>query len=770
MKTLNYIFLISLLIFAGCETNEAVRLPDDPLIVGKSTPIILDQDTTRIFIEDYLLEVNRMDSISITGKLKVIQNEDEFLVIGNPERPLEVLTFYSAGIGESILLKKAAKSTINLSYTGKASDVKARGEFNAWNQNATIFEKSEEGFSTKLVLNPGTYQYLLVVDGKEMRDPLNPDSVSNGMGGWNSIIRLPRTKESLLPMIVTDRVDDKKAILRMTNPAEGFIGFWNNTQLPEESFQVEGEKVTVSIPKSESLSTLRIWAFNKMGISNEVLIPIKNGRVITDAGALTRFEKETMIMYFLMVDRFNNGDKSNDKPLNIPEVHPKADYYGGDLAGIIAKIKDDYFDWLGTNTIWVSPITQNPEGPYGQYPEPKTKFSGYHGYWPISNLRVDYRFGTDQEFQELVDLAHQKNQNVLLDYVANHVHEEHPIYQKNKDWATPLYLPDGTENTQKWDEHRLTTWFDTFMPTLDLERPEIVAPMTDSAMFWLEKYGIDGFRHDATKHIPLIFWRELTKKVKNYASDGNIPFQIGETYGSRELINSYINTGMIDSQFDFNMYDAAVAAFANPNESFENLANSIIESKAYYGDHHLMGNITGNQDRARFISYADGSLSFEEDAKYAGWNREIVMQDPAAYRKLSALTAFMMTIPGIPCIYYGDEYGSVGGNDPDNRKMMRFDGLDPNEMATRERARKMISIRKNNLALVYGDLTIVRSDKDMLILKRKYFENEVIAVFNKSQNPQTVELEKTGGKVNFYGELSETTLNLPPDSFELITF
>ncbi|MEO1257132.1 MAG: alpha-amylase family glycosyl hydrolase, partial [Bacteroidota bacterium] len=176
------------------------------------------------------------------------------------------------------------------------------------------------------------------------------------------------------------------------------------------------------------------------------------------------------------VDRFNNGNPSNDKPLNIPEVHPKVDYFGGDLAGITQRIQDGYFQDLGVNTLWLSPITQNPEGAFGKYPKPKTSFSSYHGYWPISNVKVDYRFGSKEEFRSLVNSAHDSEMNVLLDYVANHVHEQHPIYQQNPGWATNLYLPDGSLNTERWDDQRLTTWFDTFMPTLDLSKMETVDP------------------------------------------------------------------------------------------------------------------------------------------------------------------------------------------------------------------------------------------------------------------------------------------------------
>ena len=110
--------------------------------------------------------------------------------------------------------------------------------------------------------------------------------------------------------------------------------------------------------------------------------------------------------------------------------------------------------------------------------------------------------------------ANKNGLKVVLDYVANHVHEQHSVYKEHPDWVTPLYLPDGTMNTEKWDEYRLTTWFDTFLPTLNLENQQIADFMIDSAIFWIDEYDFDGFRHDATKHIPLNFWRSLNKKVK----------------------------------------------------------------------------------------------------------------------------------------------------------------------------------------------------------------------------------------------------------------
>ena len=175
---------------------------------------------------------------------------------------------------------------------------------------------------------------------------------------------------------------------------------------------------------------------------------------------------------------------------------------------------------------------------------------------------MDDRLGSEQAFKELIDIAHENGMNVLLDYVAHHVHQDHLLYKQHPEWTTPLYLPDGTMNTEKWDEHRLTTWFDTFLPTWDFSKPEVVEALTDTAMYWVNNYDLDGFRHDATKHIPEAFWQTLTRKMKSQ-SDKKL-FQIGETYGNPELISSYVNSGQMDAQFDFNLYDAMVDAFAKP--------------------------------------------------------------------------------------------------------------------------------------------------------------------------------------------------------------
>ena len=345
---------------------------------------------------------------------------------------------------------------------------------------------------------------------------------------------------------------------------------------------------------------------------------------------------------------------------------------------------------------------------------------------------MDFRFGSEKEVKTLLDDAHADNKNVILDYVANHVHIQHPVYQNHKDWATSLYLPDGTKNTEKWDEHRLTTWFDDHLPTLDLRKWEVVDPMVDSALYWITNYSFDGFRHDATKHIDELYWRTLTYRVRT-KTDKPI-YQIGETYGSPQLINSYIGTGMLDAQFDFNLYDAAVSAFANSDGNLEQLKAKLEQGLAVYGHHHLMGNITGNQDRSRFITLSSGEAKFSEDQKLAGWEREIGKPSAEAYKRLALLHAFNNAVPGIPCIYYGDEYGMPGAGDPDNRRMMEFEGLDKDEAQLLKKVKELNNLRGSQLPLLYGSTNCEVNENGLMTITRQYLNQKVIVVINTSDS------------------------------------
>ena len=487
---------------------------------------------------------------------------------------------------------------------------------------------------------------------------------------------------------------------------------------------------------------LRIYAEDETYLFNDLLLPLQDGKIITDAAQLNRHDQQAQVLYSLMIDRFYNGNASNDWKMNSEEVLDIVDYQGGDIAGITAKIEEGYFDQLGVNTLWISPITQNPWDAWGCYPfehgnkydssKTYTKFSGYHGYWPIYATQLDSRFATPEEFRTLLSTAHAHGINVILDYVANHMHINSPTLQEHPDWHTDSILPDGRRNFELWDEARLTTWFDKHIPTLDLERPEVCEAMTDSALYWLENYELDGYRHDACKHIPESYWRILGQKIAARWPGRHI-WMIGETYGSPELIGSYVKSGMLNAQFDFNVYFTtreALCGLKGMNEVVENELTSLHT----YGAHHTMGNISGNHDQIRFASIAGEAIDLHANGKEEGWTQEIGIGDAEkAYKRALLLEVINMTLPGVPCIYQGDEYGEVGANDPDNRHMMRFEGLNEAEQEMRAKVAELIQMRRSSMPLLYGDFIVLESNEDEIKYARIYLGKKVIVTINRKE-------------------------------------
>jgi glycosidase len=250
--------------------------------------------------------------------------------------------------------------------------------------------------------------------------------------------------------------------------------------------------------------------------------------------------------------------------------------------------------------------------------------------------------------------------------------------------------------------------------------------MTDSALVWLERFDFDGFRHDACKHIPLNYWRELGAKMKQRYPNRHI-WMIGETYGDPSLIGSYVKSGMLNSQFDFNIYHTAIDILSKPNQSLKRMNQTILESLSAYGAHHTMGNISGNHDKCRFISLAGGAVSWDENDKAAGWERKIgvtadgdATREEQAYKAAMLLEVINLTIPGVPCIYQGDEYAEAGANDPDNRHMMKFDGLTKRQLQFRNEIQALVQLRRNSLPLIYGEYIPVKVTDNKLIFDRVY--------------------------------------------------
>jgi len=790
MKKILFPLFLALAILACNNEDNSLNYPVDKQIVGLATTVKLKTTKTTVNLNDYFADVTLIDSISGNKKIKfeLSESKDEVVINFNHESipQLSEMKVWIKATPYSILLEKSRKIIQRIAFNPNGKNYKTvqiKADFNNWLPSAGKLELKDNVWTGAFTLNPGRYQYLIVADGKEMLDPNNPDSIDNNIGGYNSIMKVGKIGTKGLPKLATLNEKSGKIHLSVENKADQVIVFWQNYSLGEKFVANKDSVIEILIPDEASQlerSFIRVWALNKDGESNDVIIPLEKDDVLRSVSNITRNDKEASIIYFMMIDRFNNGNKSNDQPVNDKEVDPRANYFGGDIAGITEKLKDDYFTKLGINTLWLSPVTQNPYEAYKEYPKPYRKYTGYHGYWPVTLTTVDKRFGTSEELKELVKLAHEKNMNVIVDYVSHHVHQSSPLIQQHPDWKTKIDLPGGRKNIRLWDEQRLTTWFDVFLPTLDYSKKEVIETISDSVVFFAKEYDLDGFRHDATKHVPEDFWRATTRKLKKEIMQPSNKrlYQIGETFGNRELIGSYVSSGMQDAQFDFGTYFDARAAFSKDRESFEKLNSSLLETFNYYGWHHVMGNITGNHDLTRFITIAGDALKPNEDEKETPWKREIKVENPLGYQKLKSLVAFTLTIPGVPTIYYGDEIGMVGASDPDNRRPMKFTDLSDLESSVKDVVAKMSDLRKNKIALIYGDFnTLLCSDK-LFAYSRSYFNESVLVIFNKDSKAKAIEIklpkniavddfkEQFGNK--FTIEKNTLKIEIPAYSFEVI--
>jgi glycosidase len=586
-------------------------------------------------------------------------------------------------------------------------------------------------------------------------DIINRDHSIHALNFYNrhaafSIVVLPAkpVRQSLVSLAYEDGTLHVGFCETVANPT--LVAYVQNMPLPQSCWeQAEDGTWLLRLAESEEVKRcnegrayLRVFAEDERYLYNDLLLPLQNGQVVTSTEQLNRHDPQAQVLYSLMVDRFYNGNEANDWKMNSQEVLDIVDYQGGDLAGVTKMISEGYFDRLGVNTLWISPITQNPWDAWGCYvfqtgnkydsTKTYTKFSGYHGYWPIYATQLDTRFGTPDELKSLLDSAHAHEINVVLDYVANHMHINSPTLQEHPDWHTDSILPDGRRNFELWDEARLTTWFDKHIPTLDLEREEVCEQMSDSALYWLANYELDGFRHDACKHIPEGYWRMLGQKIAT-RWPGRAIWMIGETYGSPELIGSYVKTGMLNAQFDFNVYFTTREALCGLT-GMDQILNNELTSLATYGAHHTMGNISGNHDQIRFASIAGGAIDIHSQGKEEGWTQEVGIGDAeTAYKRALLLEVINLTLPGVPCIYQGDEYGEVGGNDPDNRHMMRFDNLNEQEQAMRAKVAELTAMRRHSMPLLYGDMIVMENTPDEISYKRVYLGKAVVVTINRNE-------------------------------------
>ncbi|MFQ5650831.1 MAG: alpha-amylase family glycosyl hydrolase [bacterium] len=631
------------------------------------------------------------------------------------------------------------------------------GTFNDWNRNSLPMQDPDgDGtYEIELELDPGHYLYQFVIDKKETFDPENPQKVDNGFGGFNSMVQIPprHSNRAYLHILTHEQSGEATTLkffyqnenqLQDLRP-ENVIVLVDNKTVARDDVVVYGNDIAVRLASNELAGekVVRVAVTQNGQASNLQIVRLIDGRPMDSEPQFSNWHDA--IIYSLMIDRFHDGDETNSQPVDHDSLLDKVNYFGGDLQGILDKLEAGYFDSLGINTLWLSPVIDNTNEAFREWPKPHRYYSGYHGYWPTHPERVEERFGDMALLRVLVARAHAHGIKVLLDFVAHHVHQEHPFFINHRDWFGTYELPDGRKNIRLWDEFRLTTWFEPFLPAFDyLGSKEALEVMSDNAVWWLEQTNVDGFRHDAVKHLPNNFWRTLTRKIKREIErpQNRKIFQVGETFGSYGLISSYVNHGQLDAQFNFNLHDAALYVFLTPGADFDMLAQEMQKTFSVYGVDHLMGNIMDSHDKVRYMAYADGDIPLNSsDAKEIGWTTPPAVDHESSYDKTRLHLTYLLTIPGVPILYYGDEIGMTGSADPDNRRMMRYgQQLTGREKRMLADVRALISVRRRHSALRYGDFQTLYADANCFVFLRCDPNERILVALNKSATPERLRI------------------------------
>lgn len=466
------------------------------------------------------------------------------------------------------------------------------------------------------------------------------------------------------------------------------------------------------------------------------------------------FDWRDAVMYFAFIDRFSNGDPSNDNKIGV-----QYDWMGGDFAGLKTVVESGYFTELGVNALWISSVSMNSQKASGQ-------MSAYHSYWPVTTgytdktasmfagaysnnvpiTPIEPHFGTLEELQALVKACHDRGIRVLVDFAVNHVEEDSPVFKQHPDWFNNVDVADRDsilcegphDSQQNWNRIPETCWFGPNLPDFDYTKKEARDFVLDHAKWLVRTVGIDGFRLDAVKHMPILMIRDLRTAMDELFQYSEIPFyMVGETFDGVDKIKQYIGDTMLHGQFDFPLYNTLRGTIMNGDGKFWDLKDFVAWNDSTYGT-ALMSTFLGNHDVARAISH----IHHDSEEKY-GNNPQV--EDAWAYRQLKLAWTFLMTSPMIPLIYYGDEYGLEGANDPDNRRMMEFGGaLNQYQQETLQLVQKLGQIRRQHTALRYGK----RQTVDAYARSYTYImrdENETILVgINDSDEPQTYNLAEHG--------------------------
>ena len=413
------------------------------------------------------------------------------------------------------------------------------------------------------------------------------------------------------------------------------------------------------------------------------------------------------VVYQIFPNRFATTEQVPDEVwYQTPMGH--SENLRGNLRGIIQHLP--HMKELGIDVIYMTPIFRS---------------DSMHKYDTIDYYEIDPSFGTTDDLRELVDRAHELGMRVILDGVFNHTSQKFfafaDIMEKGEqskyvDW----YYIDGFPLKSKWGE---TPNFKTFgyfggMPKLNLSNPEVAQYVTDVALYWIRNCHIDGWRLDVGDEVSHYFWKRFRQAVK--ASNPDV-LLIGEVW---HYAQDFLEGDEWDTVMNYHFYEAVKDFVAKECISASRFVEELsfmkgnIHSKVY----PILWNLIDSHDTERFLHSS-------------GEKKE----------KLHLAAAFQLLLPGMPMMYYGDEYGMTGGPDPDCRRGMVWKE-EYQDQAMFAWYQRLLKARHNYPALTMGETLLAQGEDNQNLVKivRNYQDETVTIIFHGAGEP--VELSEHQGR------------------------
>ena len=470
----------------------------------------------------------------------------------------------------------------------------------------------------------------------------------------------------------------------------------------------------------------------------------------TETGTYLDFRKETI--YFVFLDRFSDGDVSNNTGHNPATYDPNnlKKYVGGDLRGLIDKLP--YLKSLGVTAIWITPPVDNADN------IDANGGAGYHGYWGRDFFRVDEHFGTLDDFKELTSKMHsaEYNMKLVLDYAPNHSNgndeNEYGALYRDGQFITD-YNSDVAAGTD-WYHHNggVTNWNDWYqvrnfnlfnLSDFNQSNTNVYQYLLDGSKFWIDA-GVDAIRIDAIKHMDKSFIQQWTTDIYDYSKslgrDGFYFF--GEWFGASANTTTGIDGYAIDyantsgsALLDFGFRDTLERVLANRAGNSMKTLNSYLETrKSVFTSDDWQVVFMDNHDMARISTALRSSAStFGPGNNEAGGNQS----EAFAQQRVNLGLVATMTVRGIPAIYYGTEHYSADftqnafgqvGSDPYNREKMPSFSQDTQAFKI---IQALTDLRQNSLAIQRGSYTQRWVEDDVLVYERQEGEDVVTVALNR---------------------------------------